>query len=179
MLAIPPMSYLRSRRTSCSRRVNDEIGTFLYPPNPFAIGSHKRGRRSSFLSRRHSDGIIATRPTQYHLDYALMAKPAGRCHCHRGHMQNNHLGRFPFSPQFFMKTLNIFFSAGVDGYCGDFCNGNLGGSTGSSIGNNMNSSRESLGNISQQSSRRKISITSHSKSGGKIPWCACWGNGCL
>ncbi|XP_031637143.1 uncharacterized protein LOC116349721 isoform X2 [Contarinia nasturtii] len=161
LLAIPPMSYLRSRRTSCSRKV-DEIGTFLYPPNPFAFSSHKRGRRSSFLSRRHSDGIIATRPTQYHLDYALMAKPSNRCHCHRGQMQNNHLG--------------------VDGYCGDFCNGgmHLGGSSGSSIGNNLNSSRESLGNISQQStSRRKISITSHSKSGGKIPWCACWGNGCI
>lgn len=79
------------------------------------------------------------------------------------------------------------FYSGVDAYCGDFCNNMpinrgmiLGESTGSSIGNNMTSSRESLGNISQQStSRRKISITSHSKSGGKIPWCACWGNGCI
>ncbi|XP_055304780.1 uncharacterized protein LOC129569695 isoform X2 [Sitodiplosis mosellana] len=164
ILAIPPVAYLRSRRSSCARKVNDEIGAFLYPPNPFAFGAYKRGRRPSFLSRRHSDGLIATQPTQY-LDYELMAKNSNRCQCHRGH--NNHLG--------------------VDPYCGEYCTNmgmqsgtNLGGSTGSSIGLNMTSSRESLGNISQQStSRRKMSITSHSKSGGKIPWCACWGNGCI
>lgn len=91
ILAIPPVSYLRSRRSSCARKMNDEIGAFLYPPNPFAFGAYKRGRRSSFLSRRHSDGLIATRPTQYHLDYSLMTRNSNRCQCHRGH--NNHLGK--------------------------------------------------------------------------------------
>lgn len=91
ILAIPPISYLRSRRTSCSRKMHDEMGAFLYPPNPFGFGGYKRGRRPSFLSRRHSDGFLATRPTQYHLDYGLIPKTSSRCQCHRGH--NNHLGK--------------------------------------------------------------------------------------
>lgn len=95
ILAIPPISYLRSRRSSCSRKMNDEMGPFLYPPNPFTFGAYKRGRRPSFLSRRHSDGLIATRPTQYHLDYGLMAKTSNRCQCHRGN--NNHLGELVFT----------------------------------------------------------------------------------
>lgn len=46
------------------------------------------------------------------------------------------------------------------------------------------SSRESSSSFSQRSvsqhkSQRKMSISSHEKSNGKIPWCACWGNGCF
>ncbi|XP_022221472.2 mucin-5AC isoform X2 [Drosophila obscura] len=43
--------------------------------------------------------------------------------------------------------------------------------------NSFASSRESSTSFSMRSSRRKISISSHT--GGKIPWCGCWGNGCL
>ena len=43
--------------------------------------------------------------------------------------------------------------------------------------NSLASSRESSTSLSMRSQRRKISINSHN--GGKIPWCGCWGNGCL
>lgn len=43
--------------------------------------------------------------------------------------------------------------------------------------NSFGSSRESSTSFSMRSNRRKISISSHT--GGKIPWCGCWGNGCL
>ncbi|XP_054084224.1 uncharacterized protein LOC105212312 isoform X4 [Zeugodacus cucurbitae] len=43
--------------------------------------------------------------------------------------------------------------------------------------NSSASSRESSTSFSVRSNRRKISISSHT--GGKIPWCGCWGNGCL
>ncbi|CAD7094073.1 unnamed protein product [Hermetia illucens] len=43
--------------------------------------------------------------------------------------------------------------------------------------NSFASSRESSTSQSTHSQRRKISVSSHN--GGKIPWCGCWGNGCL
>ncbi|XP_037956320.1 uncharacterized protein LOC119685966 isoform X2 [Teleopsis dalmanni] len=43
--------------------------------------------------------------------------------------------------------------------------------------NSFPSSRESSTSFSMRSQRRKISVSSHA--GGKIPWCGCWGNGCL
>lgn len=95
VLSITPISCRRSRRSSCSRKLSDDsIGSFLYPPNPFSFGSHKRGgRRPSFLSRRHSDGLLPTHQNQYHIDYGLSTKPSGRHHCHRNHIYNNHLIR--------------------------------------------------------------------------------------
>lgn len=94
LMAMMPMSLLRSRRSSC-RKVSEEFGSFLYPPNPFGFGAYKaRGRRPSFLSRRHSDGLVPPRHNQYHLDYGLTPKTPSRCHCHpRGHA-NHHLGEF-------------------------------------------------------------------------------------
>lgn len=45
--------------------------------------------------------------------------------------------------------------------------------------NSLASSRESSTSLSLKSqSKRRISITSHG-TGSKIPWCACWGNGCI
>lgn len=44
--------------------------------------------------------------------------------------------------------------------------------------NSIASSRESSTSLSLKSSRRRISITSHGNS-KKIPWCGCWGTGCL
>lgn len=115
ILAIPPVAYLRSRRSSCARKVHDEIGAFLYPPNPFAFGAYKRGRRPSFLSRRHSDGLIATRPTQY-LDYGLMAKNSNRCQCHRGH---NHLGKCcnDVVVRFILQRVEIVLQCNNDNQC--------------------------------------------------------------
>lgn len=43
--------------------------------------------------------------------------------------------------------------------------------------NSLASSRESSASFSMRSQRRKLSVSSHT--GGKIPWCGCWGNGCL
>ncbi|XP_067615810.1 uncharacterized protein [Eurosta solidaginis] len=43
--------------------------------------------------------------------------------------------------------------------------------------NSSASSHESSNSFSVRSHRRKLSISSHT--GGKIPWCGCWGNGCL
>lgn len=46
--------------------------------------------------------------------------------------------------------------------------------------NSLVSSRESSASLSNRSQKsRKISIGSHGGGVGKIPWCACWGNGCL
>lgn len=45
--------------------------------------------------------------------------------------------------------------------------------------NSLASSRESSTSLSLKSqSKRRISITSHG-TGSKIPWCGCWGNGCI
>ena len=45
--------------------------------------------------------------------------------------------------------------------------------------NSLASSRESSTSLSLKSqNKRRISITSHG-TGSKIPWCGCWGNGCL
>uniref|UniRef100_A0A1I8M1Y7 Uncharacterized protein n=1 Tax=Musca domestica TaxID=7370 RepID=A0A1I8M1Y7_MUSDO len=43
--------------------------------------------------------------------------------------------------------------------------------------NSLASSRESSASFSMRSTRRKLSVSSNT--GGKIPWCGCWGNGCL
>lgn len=94
LMAMMPIALLRGRRTSCSRKVSEELGSFLYPPNPFGFGAHKaRGRRPSFLSRRHSDGIVPSRVNQYIPEYELAPKTPSRCHCHRNHANNNHLGK--------------------------------------------------------------------------------------
>lgn len=105
-----------SRRLSCSRKLSeDSIGSFLYPPNPFGFGgggvggggggsgsssSHKRdGRKMSFLSRRHSDGLVPAQHDQYNMDYEV---PRKRYHCHRNHSHHNHhLSKFILSVDIF------------------------------------------------------------------------------
>lgn len=79
-----------SRRSSCRKLADEGLGSLLYPPNPFGfIGLHKAGRsggrRSSFLSRRHSDGPLPPNHNQYHTDYELFKKNSGHYHCHRHH----------------------------------------------------------------------------------------------
>lgn len=91
-----------SRRFSCSRKLSeDSIGSFLYPPNPFGFvgggvggssggsSSKRDGRKMSFLSRRHSDGLVPAHRNQY-VDYETQKKSSSRNHCHRNHLHHNH-----------------------------------------------------------------------------------------
>lgn len=181
-----------SRRLSCSRKLSDDsIGSFLYPPNPFGFvgggvvggstsSSYKRdNRKMSFFARRHSDGLVPDHHNQYHTDYGMPKKSSKRHHCHRNHSHhNNRLSkRVCFIERCINELSTIFFFCSNSSDPDNLCN--LGESTNTSICNSVASSRESLASDGQLSTQRKISITSHSKSGGKIPWCACWGNGCL
>lgn len=169
-----------SRRFSCSRKMSDEsIGSFLYPPNPFGFvgggGKKMGGRKMSFLSRRHSDGLIPGVHGQYHMDYDTGRKSNSRYHC-RTHMHHNHhLSKWNFIDFLWNGKFIFKFNLDPDHLCTNLGT-SIGESTATSI-NSIGSSRESLASESQRS--RKISISSHSKNGGKIPWCACWGNGCL
>lgn len=88
-----------SRRFSCSRKLSeDSIGSFLYPPNPFGFvgggvggsGSKRSGRKMSFLSRRHSDGLVPGQRNQYPADYEESKKSPSRYHSHRNHMHHDH-----------------------------------------------------------------------------------------
>lgn len=94
-----------SRRFSCSRKLSeDSIGSFLYPPNPFGFvgggvgggssGSKRSGRKMSFLSRRHSEGLIPGDRNQYQMDYEEPKKSSNRYHCHRNHLHHGqHLSK--------------------------------------------------------------------------------------
>lgn len=92
LLCLTPMSCRRSSRRS-SKIHDDSIGSFLYPPNPFGFGGmyskKSGGRRSSFLSRRHSDSLLPAHYNQYNVDYALPLKNGNHHHCHRGHPRNH------------------------------------------------------------------------------------------
>lgn len=154
----------------CSRRHHsiasrkDSIGSIIYA-SPLCS---RRGIRKSVLSRRHSDGILPfSQRNQYyphlessggHSSAKHMTNRHHNLHHHAGvhHHHHNTIPAFK-EPDNFPDML---------GTC-----------------NSLASSRESSTSLSQRSTsqqqKRKISITSHSQSGGKIPWCACWGNGCL
>lgn len=150
----------------CSRRHHsissrqDSIGSILYPSSPFCS---RRATKKSMMSRRHSDGLLpfAQRSQYYpHLDYggSHSTKHMTNRHHHHHHHGHGHQHAIPFKEPESMQDML--------GTC-----------------NSLASSRESSTSLSQRSTsqqqKRKISITSHSQSGGKIPWCACWGNGCI
>lgn len=153
----------------CSRRHHsissrqDSIGSILYPSSPFYS---RRATKKSMMSRRHSDGLLpfAQRNQYYpHLEYggSHSTKQMTNRHHHHHHQHGHGLGHqhaIPFKEPDSLQDML--------GTC-----------------NSLASSRESSTSLSQRSSsqqqKRKISITSHSQSGGKIPWCACWGNGCI
>lgn len=153
----------------CSRRHHsissrqDSIGSIVYPSSPFFA---RRASKRSVLSRRHSDGLIPfAQRNQYfpHLEYggSHATKHTTNRHHHHHHSHGHshyHHHTVPFKePESLQDML---------GTC-----------------NSLASSRESSTSLSQRSTsqqqKRKISITSHSQGGGKIPWCACWGNGCI
>lgn len=117
LLCLTPMSCRRSRRSS---KTHDEpIGSFLYPPNPFGFGGlYKKssGRKSSFLSRRHSDSLLPAHYNQYHVDYGLDLRNGNHHHCHRGHGHNHQSSKcfalkltdHPISINFNYLTSNIY-----------------------------------------------------------------------
>lgn len=154
---------LCSRRNHSISSRQDSIGSILYPSSPFYS---RRATKKSMLSRRHSDGLLpfAQRSQYYpHLEYGSShgtRHMGGRHHHH--HHQGGH-GHHHHHPIPYKEPDSL---QDMLGTC-----------------NSLASSRESSTSLSQRSTsqqqKRKISITSHSQSGGKIPWCACWGNGCI
>ncbi|XP_018790906.1 PREDICTED: uncharacterized protein LOC108970141 isoform X6 [Bactrocera latifrons] len=105
----------------------------------------------SRCSRRHSDGTVAS-------NVQRVSGTSGHHHHHHHH--------HPHTSSFLSNNLPHSHHSHQDS------------TSYSEHGSNSSaSSRESSTSFSVRSHRRKISISSHT--GGKIPWCGCWGNGCL
>lgn len=147
---------LTARRQTLSRKMSQEsLGHLLLPGSKSILCSPSptpsRRSRKSISSRRHSsDGLVTTGISSHHHHH----HGSGSGYSHHHHQKDR------------------------DSY----------GETGTLISertsNSLASSRESSTSLSQRSSsqqksQRKMSISSHGQSNGKIPWCACWGNGCL
>lgn len=156
---LTPILHSRRHHSISSRK--DSVGSILYPSSPFLM---RRASKKPMLSRRHSDGLLpfGQRAQYYpHLEFGgnHATKHMGsrhHHHHHHGHAHHHH----PSVPYKEPENLQDML-----GTC-----------------NSLASSRESSTSLSQRSSsqqKRKLSITSHSQSSGKIPWCACWGNGCI
>lgn len=157
---LTPILYSRRHHSISSRK--DSVGSILYPSSPFLM---RRASKKPMLSRRHSDGLLpfGQRAQYYpHLEFGgnhatKHTTNRHHHHHHHGHAHHHH----PVMPYKEPENLQDML-----GTC-----------------NSLASSRESSTSLSQRSSsqqqKRKLSITSHSQSSGKIPWCACWGNGCI
>nr|XP_036233932.1 uncharacterized protein LOC106616789 isoform X2 [Bactrocera oleae] len=114
-----------------------------------AAGEAVTGR--SRCSRRHSDGTVASNAQR-------VSGTSGHHHHHHHH--------HPHTSSMLSNNLHHSHHSHQDS------------TSYSEHGSNSSaSSRESSTSFSVRSHRRKISISSHT--GGKIPWCGCWGNGCL
>ncbi|XP_014089145.3 uncharacterized protein [Bactrocera oleae] len=114
-----------------------------------AVGEAVTGR--SRCSRRHSDGTVASNAQR-------VSGTSGHHHHHHHH--------HPHTSSMLSNNLHHSHHSHQDS------------TSFSEHGSNSSaSSRESSTSFSVRSHRRKISISSHT--GGKIPWCGCWGNGCL
>lgn len=155
---------LCSRRNHSISSRQDSIGSILYPSSPFYS---RRATKKSMLSRRHSDGLLplAHRSQYYpHMEYG--GSGHGTRHMQNRHHHHHHHGIQGHHHHQAMSYKEQESLQDMLGTC-----------------NSLASSRESSTSLSQRSTsqqqKRKISITSHSQSGGKIPWCACWGNGCI
>lgn len=157
---------LSARRQTLSRKMSQEVFNHLMLPGSTSIlysaspTPSRRHRSRSVSSRRHSsDGLIlpphclTDQPQQIHRNYH--GSPTNSSHHHRDRDYKKERDRDSYMTQ----------QSSVSERCS----------------NSLASSRESSTSLSQRSSsqRRKISTTSHSQGNGKIPWCACWGNGCL
>lgn len=135
----------------------DSVGSFFHS-SPFC---GRRGTKRSLISRRHSDGLLPMPSKQAAChEYGSTSKHANHCHCHTRHHHNHHHTPHP------KEQRDSFF----DG---------IGAASVSERCSNSIASSQSSASLVSQHPKRKISITSHSQTNGKIPWCACWGNGCL
>lgn len=109
----------------------------------------------------------------------------GSCHHHRHNSQKRGKGR-PSGGGGHSRTSseshNIYASPNHGHHCDTRRNSGMNDAMTTSMSernsNSLASSRESSSSLSMRSQKsRRISENSHS--GGKIPWCGCWGNGCL
>lgn len=110
------------------------------------------------------------------------------CHHHRHNSQKKGGKSRPGHSRTSSESQNVYASpTGHHGHHGQNCdmmrrnstmNDALTTSMSERNSNSLASSRESSTSLSMRSQKsRRISENSHS--GGKIPWCGCWGNGCL
>ncbi|XP_065722050.2 uncharacterized protein [Drosophila suzukii] len=112
-------------------------------------------------SRRHSEGTVHT----LHRNSAASGGGGG------GHHHHSHGHHHPHSGMVISSNPHHSHHSHQDS------NHETATSLSDRNSNSFGSSRESSTSFSMRSSRRKISVSSHT--GGKIPWCGCWGNGCL
>nr|XP_036674995.1 serine/threonine-protein kinase ste20 isoform X5 [Drosophila suzukii] len=113
-------------------------------------------------SRRHSEGTVHT----LHRNSAASGGGGGGGHHHHSHGHHH-----PHSGMVISSNPHHSHHSHQDS------NHETATSLSDRNSNSFGSSRESSTSFSMRSSRRKISVSSHT--GGKIPWCGCWGNGCL
>ncbi|XP_033165708.1 proteoglycan 4 isoform X5 [Drosophila mauritiana] len=112
-------------------------------------------------SRRHSEGTVHT----VHRNSAASGGAGG------GHHHHSHSHHHPHSGMVISSNPHHSHHSHQDS------NHETVTSLSDRNSNSFASSRESSTSFSMRSNRRKISVSSHT--GGKIPWCGCWGNGCL
>ncbi|XP_043652306.1 verprolin isoform X3 [Drosophila teissieri] len=112
-------------------------------------------------SRRHSEGTVHT----VHRNSAASGGGGG------GHHHHSHSHHHPHSGMVISSNPHHSHHSHQDS------NHETVTSLSDRNSNSFASSRESSTSFSMRSNRRKISVSSHT--GGKIPWCGCWGNGCL
>lgn len=67
-ILLTPTSYRRRKSSSKLKQNDDTFGSFLYSPSPIFSSVYKRGRKSSFLSRRHSDSLLPTHQNPYYAE---------------------------------------------------------------------------------------------------------------
>ncbi|XP_039493375.1 mucin-5AC isoform X2 [Drosophila santomea] len=113
-------------------------------------------------SRRHSEGTVHT----VHRNSAASGGGGGGGHHHHSHSHHH-----PHSGMVISSNPHHSHHSHQDS------NHETVTSLSDRNSNSFASSRESSTSFSMRSNRRKISVSSHT--GGKIPWCGCWGNGCL
>lgn len=120
--------------------------------------------KRSKCSRRHSDGTVS------HTNQRISNASAGTNGTHHHHPHNHHHHQHSSS---LVSQTNPHHSH----HSRQDSNHETVASYSDRNSNSLASSRESSASFSMRSQRRKLSVSSHT--GGKIPWCGCWGNGCL
>ncbi|XP_065366098.1 mucin-2 isoform X2 [Calliphora vicina] len=118
----------------------------------------------SKCSRRHSDGTVS------HANQRISGASGGTNGTHHHHPHNHHHHQHSSS---LVSNTNPHHSH----HSRRDSNHETVASFSDRNSNSLGSSRESSASFSMRSQRRKLSVSSHT--GGKIPWCGCWGNGCL